>query len=177
MRRFRIVFRYFPCKFHEKYSYNVCIFRNAVLYSHCHRECARDKLCDRTATCLSKVLTLDCDGITKHFAADESRPLFYAVHLTDLRSVQPDTDQSGSGNRFWQERALPVRRDCPSVTFGKASSDSFPDKGSSNHLLTYRRGVGKHHCVPSYADRRAICLCNEVGVMKDLPGQGRRTFA
>ena len=30
-----------------------------MLYSHCHRECARDKLYDRTATCLSKVLMLD----------------------------------------------------------------------------------------------------------------------
>jgi len=58
MQRFCMILLDIQCKMHEKYSRNVCIFQIAVLYSHCHQECARDKLYDRTATCLSKVLML-----------------------------------------------------------------------------------------------------------------------
>ena len=78
MQRFCMIFLDIQCKNLEKYSYNVCIFKGAVLYSHCHQECARGKLYDRTATCLSKVLTL-VDGTSNNSVPACVRDVFFSL--------------------------------------------------------------------------------------------------
>lgn len=43
------------------------IFTDSLLKGSNHGECARDKPCDRTATCISKVLRLDSMVCAKAF--------------------------------------------------------------------------------------------------------------